>query len=181
MEAPVDVHPYGLGGGARSVDTPVAEMLEVEHEALGQGVVKCERVGWAALFWSVPAGLLIEYLAVQKWLPSITEPGRAVIIANLISALAGILLFPILATIAELLPKTMLATPAEWSAAWDRKYHLMTLLGLIPLAALASTLIERAVMTKRFGPEPARRSSKILFLANLVSTSVAAFFAAAFL
>lgn len=138
-------------------------------------------VGWAALFWSVPAGLLIEYLAVQKWLPSITEPGKAVITANLISALAGIILFPILATFGEIVPKAVLRPPAEWSADWDRSYHLLTLLGLIPLAALASTLIEGQVMHKRFGLDQSGRTFKILFLANLVSTGVAAFFAAAFL
>ncbi len=138
-------------------------------------------VGWATLFWAVPAGLLIEYLAVQKWLPSITEPGKAVIIANLISALVGIILFPILATFGEIVPKTVLRPPAEWSAAYDRSYYLLTLLGLIPLAALASTLIEGQVMHKRFGLDQSGRTFKILFLANVVSTAVAGFFAAAFL
>lgn len=138
-------------------------------------------VGWATLLWSVPAGLLFEYLAVQKWLPSVTQPGKAVIVANLISALAGIILFPILATFGEIVPKTFLRPPAEWSAEWDRSYHLLTLLGLIPLAALASTLIEGQVMHKRFGLDLSGRTFRILFLANLVSTAVAAFFAAAFL
>ena len=137
--------------------------------------------GWATLFWAVPAGLLIEYLAVQKWLPTLTQPGKAVITANLISALAGILLFPILATLGEIVPKTVLRPPAEWSPEWDRSYHLLTLLGLIPLAALASTLIEGQVMHKRFGLDQSGRTFKILFSANLVSTAVAAFFAAAFL
>lgn len=138
-------------------------------------------VGWMTLFWAVPAGLLIEYLAVQKWLPGIKEPGKAVIIANLISALAGIVLFPIFATMAERLPELLLTVPAEWSPEWDRKYKLVVLLGLVPLAALASTAIERAVIIKRFGLDQSGRTLKILFLANLVSTSVAAFFAAAFL
>jgi hypothetical protein len=138
-------------------------------------------VGWATLFWAVPAGLLIEYLAVQKWLPMVTEPGKAVIMANLISGLAGIILFPILASFGEIVPKTVLRPPAEWSAAWDRSYHLLTLLGLIPLAALASTLIEGQVMHRRFGLDQSGRTLKILFFANLVSTSVAAFFAALFM
>lgn len=138
-------------------------------------------VGWATLFWSVPAGLLIEYLAVQKWLPSITQPGKAVIIANLVSALAGIILFPILATFSQIVPNTVLRPPAEWSAAYDRSYNLLTLLGLIPLAALVSTLIEGQVMHKRFGSDLSGRTFKILLLANVVSTAIAAFFAAAFL
>ncbi len=137
-------------------------------------------VGWATLLWAVPAGLLIEYVAVQKWLPSITQPGKAVLIANLISALAGIVLFPILATLGQIVPNTVLRPPAEWSAAYDRSYHLLTLLGLIPLAALASTLIEGQVMHKRFGLDQSGRTFKILFFANLVSTAVAAFFAALF-
>lgn len=138
-------------------------------------------VGWMTLFWAVPAGLLFEYLAVQKWLPGVAKPWKAVIVANLISAAAGIVLFPVLATMAEWLPWRVLTVPAEWSPEWDRNYNLVVLAGLVPLAVIASTLIERAVMIKKFNLDRSPRSSKILFYANLVSTSVAALFAAVFM
>jgi hypothetical protein len=75
---------------------------------------------------------------------------------------------------AELLPQTALSAPGGYTLAYDRAYNRLTVAALVPLAALASTVIEMPVMVKRFALPPGRRSFKILLGANLASTAIAA-------
>ncbi len=130
-------------------------------------------IGWSTLMLAVPFGILIEYLVVQVALLE-QRALAAVLVANLVSAVAGIVLYPILASMAELLPQLTLAAPGEYTLAYDRAYNWLTIAALIPLAALVSTVIEMPVMVKRFALPPGARSFKILLGANLASTAVAA-------
>ena len=75
---------------------------------------------------------------------------------------------------AELLPQTALSAPGGYTLAYDRAYNRLTVAALVPLAALASTVIEMPVMVKRFALPPGGRSFKILLGANLASTAIAA-------
>lgn len=136
--------------------------------------------GWALLFWIVPAGLLIEYFVVQKYLLP-EDAGRAVILANIASAIAGIVLFPILGTFAEAVPNTFINQNAGFVAPDSAKYQVLTLVGLLPLAATASALIEGFVYQSKFGLEGTGREAKIVFAANFASTAVACLMAALFL
>lgn len=130
-------------------------------------------IGWSTLMLAVPFGILIEYLVVQGMLLE-QRALAAVLVPNLVSAVAGIVLYPILASMAEIVPQLALAAPVEYTLDYDRAYNWLTLTALIPLAALVSTVIEMPVMVKRFALLPGARSFKILLGANLASTAIAA-------
>ena len=130
-------------------------------------------IGWSTLMFAVPFGILIEYLVVRVALLE-ERALAAVLVANLVSAVAGIVLYPLLASMAELLPQMALSAPGGYTLAYDRAYNRLTVAALVPLAALASTVIEMPVMVKRFALPPGRRSFKILLGANLASTAIAA-------
>lgn len=135
--------------------------------------------GWATLIWIVPAGLLIEYFVVQKYLLP-NDAGRAVILANIASALAGIVLFPFLGTIGEIVPQAVL-NPADGYLPDSAVYHRLTLVGLLSFAALASTLIEGFLMGRMFNLDLSGRTFKILYWGNFASTAVACAMAALFM
>lgn len=136
--------------------------------------------GWATLLWVIPASLLIEYFAIQKYLLP-ENAGRAVVLANIASAIAGIVLFPILGTFAEAVPQTFIRPGPDAPLPDSATYQNLTLIGLLPLAALASTLIEGFVMGRTFNLDLSERTFKILFAANLASTAVACLMAALFI
>lgn len=137
-------------------------------------------IGWSTLLWAIPVGLLLEYFVVQKWLLP-NDAGRAVIVANIISALAGIVLFPLLASFAELVPQIALTPPEEWTQAYGNSYDRLTALALIPLAGPVSGLIEAYVMRVRHGLDLSGRNLNIVIAANVASTAVACGMAMLFL
>lgn len=130
-------------------------------------------IGWSTLMFAVPFGILIEYLVVRVALLE-QRALAAVLVANLVSAVAGIVLYPILASMAELVPQLLLSAPEGYTSAYSSNYERMTVAALVPLAALVSTVIEMPVMVKRFALPPGGRSFKILLGANLASTAIAA-------
>jgi hypothetical protein len=128
-------------------------------------------VRWTTLMFAVPFAILVEYTVMQLALLD-KRALSAVLVSNMVSAVGCVLLYPIIASIAELLPQPTMAAQQASTAVYGLKYDLLKALALVPIAALVITTLKMPVLVKHFAVPPGGNSFKILWASNLASTLI---------
>lgn len=124
--------------------------------------------GLSLWLWSIPVGLLIEYLTLRATLiPDGRAAFRATVAMNAVSALAGLVLFPVFGQIAMDLAES-------WSGvAYGRVHEAATLVTYAPIAAVLSSFIEWFVLRWKFSVPETARGWWIVFAANVATAAIA--------
>ena len=131
---------------------------------------------WPALYletrlfswWAISFGLLVELFFI-KWLfaLSIKKTVIATVSANIISALAGVILIPLVGLAWELFPGSVI----YWAFNWGT-FSPVTWVATFFIACLINALIEGAVYKKWFASEFKFKSKAFLWLLAANSLSV---------
>lgn len=137
-------------------------------------------VVWPALYlearlfswWAIGLGLIIEYFFI-KWLFGLS-PKRsaiAVVAANIVSSIAGIILIPLVGIAWELFPASII----NWAFNWGT-FNPITWAATFVLGCLVNVFLEGAVYKKWFAPDYSIKSKAFLWLLAANSFSVGAAF-----
>lgn len=136
-------------------------------------------VVWPALYletrlftwWAISIGLIIESIFIL-WLfrLPVKKSVIAVVAANTVSAIAGILLIPLSGIAWELFPASIYKSMFEWGT-----FNPLTWAGTFGLACLINATIEGAIYRKWFVPKFRFRSINFIWIifANAFSVGAA--------
>lgn len=136
-------------------------------------------VVWPALYlesrlfswWAISIGLVVEFVFI-KWLFTLStkKASIATVSANAVSAIAGIVLIPLVGIVWELFPGSVI----NWVLSWGT-FNPVTWGATFVLGCLVNVLLEGAVYKRWFMPEFKFRSKAFLWLlvANSLSVGVA--------
>jgi hypothetical protein len=153
------------------------ESLAIGMSALLMSSAASADVVWPALFletrlfswWAIAIGLVAEYLFV-RWLfrLSIRRAVVATVVANGISAIAGIPLIPLAGLAWEYFPGSIYMRVLNWGT-----FNPVTWAATFVIACLINTGIEALVYKKGFKLKVGRREFWWVFVANAISVGLA--------
>ena len=120
-------------------------------------------------WWTIGLGLCIEFFIV-RWLFAlpVRKAAIATLVANAVSALAGVPLIPIVGIIWEFFPGILYMGPLHWGT-----FNPITWVATFLLACLVTTAIEALVYRHGFKFQVGRREFIWLTVANSLSVGVA--------
>jgi hypothetical protein len=146
--------------------------------ALGAAVLPATAdVVWPALYletrlftwWTIGLGLLVEFFIV-RWLFAlpIGKAAIATVVANAVTAIAGVPLIPLAGIIWEFFPGMLYTGPLHWGT-----FNPITWVATFLLACLVTTAIEALVYRYGFKLRVGLREFVWLTIANSLSVGVA--------
>ncbi len=123
-------------------------------------------------FWAIGIGLVIEFITI-KWLftLSVKKSIIAVVFANLLSSVAGIVLIPLAGIVWEIFPGSVM----YWAFGIGT-FNPVTWIATFILGCLVNGLLEGSVYKRWFVPEFRFKSKAFLWLLAANSLSVGAAF-----
>jgi hypothetical protein len=139
--------------------------------------VASANVVWPALtvsegvnaWWVIAAAVVVEWFAI-KWLFKLSfwRTSLVDVSANAASALLGVVLIPLSGLIYELFPGSVI----NWAFSWGT-FNPVAWVATFILAAAVNLVVELLVMRKVFKLPVSRRTTLVIFAANLVTVSMA--------